>query len=107
MTSDDQDMDLPPSAAPDPPLRMDNLSMSQLWDYLSTNNKQENGDVVVPAKLVQIMTALVISMKDTSLRMSAMEDRLKAATESSTRLDKRTTAEGINRYPINSTSHSP
>lgn len=62
--------------------------MSQLWTYLSTNNKQENGDVVVPAKLVQIMSALVISMQDTALRMTAMEDQLKKSAESTSRLDK-------------------
>lgn len=88
MTSGDQEMDLTPPTSTESPLRMDKLSIGQLWDYLSNNNTQENGDVVVPAKLVQIMSALVISMQETALRMAAMEDQLKKSAESTNRLDK-------------------
>lgn len=88
MSPDDQAMETTPSATMDPPLRLDNLLMSQLWGYLLTNNKQENGDVVVPAKLVQIMSALVISMQETALRMTAMEDQIRETSESTTCLDK-------------------
>lgn len=88
MTPGNQEMDLAPPTSMDPPLRMDNLLMSQLWGYLSTNNEQENGDVVLPAKLLQIMSALVISMQETSLRMTAMEDQLRKSAESTHCLEK-------------------
>ncbi|KAG0143477.1 hypothetical protein CROQUDRAFT_96256 [Cronartium quercuum f. sp. fusiforme G11] len=48
----------------------------------------ENGDVVVPAQLVPIMSALILSMKETSLRMSAMEAQLEAENVAAQKLDK-------------------
>lgn len=84
----DLDMDTIPTSTPEPPLRLENPSMNELWKYLTTNNRLDNGDVVVPADLVQIMTALVITMQETSLRLNALEARLKGADDSVTRLER-------------------
>lgn len=50
--------------------------MNDLWKHIRTNNTLENGDVVVPANLVQIMSALIITMQETTLRLNALEARL-------------------------------
>lgn len=61
--------------------------MAQLWSFLKLNNVQTNGDVIVPANLVNIISALVLSMQETELRMAVMEDRLKASQEATSRID--------------------
>lgn len=64
------------------------MSTNELWKHLTTNNKLENCDVVVPANLVQIMSALIITMQETSLRLNDLEDRLKASDDSTARLER-------------------
>lgn len=68
--------------------RPENLSMNELWKYIVSNNKLENGDVVVPANLVQIMSALVITMQETTLRLNALESQLQGSRDTSTRIEK-------------------
>lgn len=72
---------------PAPAQRLESMSMPQLWNFLKENNQLENGDVIVPANLVNIITALAISMQETALRMNAMEDQLTKARESASRID--------------------
>lgn len=62
--------------------------MNDLWKHLMLNNRLENGDVVVPANLVQIMSALVIAMQETTLRLNALEARIQESNKSTARLDK-------------------
>lgn len=62
--------------------------MNELWKHLTMNNKLANGDVVVPENLVQIMTALVITMQETSLRLNALEERIKRPDDSTARLER-------------------
>lgn len=63
------------------------MTMPQLWSFLKQNNQLENGDVVVPANLVKIITALAISMQETALRMNVMEDQLTKAKSAASRID--------------------
>lgn len=88
MTAGSLDTPMTSSSPPDQPHRPENLSMTELWKYLTSNNTLENGDVVVPANLVQIMTALVITMQETTLRLNALEARLKEPSDSVSRLEK-------------------
>lgn len=46
------------------------MTMPQLWIFLKKNNQLENGDVLDPANLVNIITALAISMQETAPRMN-------------------------------------
>lgn len=82
------DTDSPTSSSTDQSLRLENLSMNELWKHLTLNNRLENGDVVVPANLVQIMSALVIAMQETSLRLNALEARVQGSSEATSRLDR-------------------
>lgn len=81
-------VDMTPTPSPEPPLRLENLSMNELWKHLTLNNKLDNGDVVVPANLVQIMTALVITMQETALRLNALEAKLQGPNDSTARLER-------------------
>lgn len=63
------------------------MDVNQLWEQLLTD-KQDNGDVIVPANLVPIMSALLLLMKETTLRMNAMEAQLRASSEATQRIDK-------------------
>lgn len=78
---------MPLSTPAEPGQRLETLSMNELWKHLTSNHRLENGDVVVPANLVQIMTALVIAMQETSLRLNALKVRIQESNESTTRLD--------------------
>lgn len=78
----------PPNPAPSQPTqRLTSMDVNQLWEQLLTE-KRDNGDMVVPANLVPIMSALLLSMKETTLRMNAMEAQLKVSNEATQRLDK-------------------
>lgn len=68
--------------------RPENLSMNELWKHIVSTNRQANGDVVVPVNLVQIMSALVISMQETTLRLNALEAQLNENRDSSSRLER-------------------
>lgn len=70
-----------------PEKRMTSMDVNQLWEQLLTD-KQDNGDVIVPANLVPIMSALLLLMKETTLRMNAMEAQLRASSEATQRIDK-------------------
>lgn len=61
--------------------------MTQLWSFLKQNNKQDNGDVIVPAHLVNIISALGLSMKETTLRMNVMKDQLSTSREATSRIN--------------------
>lgn len=97
VNADDQDLDMSndidqdpttvEQAPPDNAQRPEGMSMSQLWSFLKQNNKQDNGDVVVPAHLVNIISALVLTMQETTLRMNVMEDQLKTSREATSRID--------------------
>ncbi|KAG0149275.1 hypothetical protein CROQUDRAFT_89362 [Cronartium quercuum f. sp. fusiforme G11] len=63
------------------------MTMPQMWKQLVAE-KRSNGDVVVPAKLVNIISALMSSMEDTVQRMNAMETQLKASHQAMKRLNK-------------------
>lgn len=82
-------LDSDPTMAPPriPAQRLTGMDINQLWEQLLTE-KQDNGNVVVPANLVPIMSALLLSMKETTLHMNAMEAQLKVSSESTQRLDK-------------------
>lgn len=69
-----------------PNQRLEGMDINQLWDHLLTD-KQDNGDVIIPANLVPIMSALLLSMKETTIRMNAMEAQLKVSSEAAQRLD--------------------
>lgn len=62
-------------------------SLSQILKQLTTN-RLENGDVVIPSHLVEIVLAMSISMEETALKLNAMEEQLRASTEATKRLDK-------------------
>ncbi|KAG0143754.1 hypothetical protein CROQUDRAFT_660843 [Cronartium quercuum f. sp. fusiforme G11] len=66
--------------------RPDKMTMPRLWKKLVANMRKD-GDVVIPSKLVDIMSALVYSIEDTSNCVSAIEDRLRASNEALERLD--------------------
>lgn len=70
-----------------PNQRLESMDVNQLWERLLTS-REENGDVIVPANFVPIMSALLLSLKETTLRMNAMEAQLKASSEATQRLDK-------------------
>lgn len=74
---------------PTPPVtaRIENQSFSKIWEELS-RNPLENGDVVVPARLVGIMMAFSLAMEETKLKLTAMEAQLKLTNDSSQRLEK-------------------
>lgn len=84
---DDQEVSTPKKDVTDPSRRIETMSMAQLWGHLKKNNQLDNGDVLVPANLVNIITALAFSMQETALRMTAMEGHLKTYKDSSTRLE--------------------
>lgn len=69
-----------------PSQRLESMDINQLWDRLLTD-KQENRDVIVPANLVPIMSALLLSMKETTIRMNAMEAQLKVSSAATQQLD--------------------
>lgn len=90
--------------ADEPAQRLETMSMAQLWGFLRKNNRLDNGDIVVPANLVNIVTALAISMQETELIMNAMEDQLKISRESTSIIESlekqmRTLING-NRAPV-------
>lgn len=88
LTIGDQDTSMTPNASMDQGIRLETMSMNELWKYLTVNNRLENGDVVVPANLVQIMSALVITMQETTLRLNALEAQVQSSYESTSRLDR-------------------
>lgn len=67
--------------------RAENKSLSQILQQLTTN-RLENGDVVIPSHLVEIVLALSLSMEETALKLNAMEEQLRLSTEATKRLDK-------------------
>lgn len=85
-----RDMTNPTTArtAKDTIQRPENLLMHELWKHIVSNNSLENGDVRVPANLVQIMLALVISMQETTLRLNALETQIQVSRDSTTRLER-------------------
>lgn len=82
-------MAMDPAANPTPSTmeRVEDQSFSMIWKELS-KNALENGDVVVPARLVGIMMAFSLAMEETKLKLNAMEAQLKLTNDSSQRLER-------------------
>lgn len=83
----DANMDSAPELRPTKTQGLENQTFSSIWKELATN-PLENGDVVVPARLVGIIMAFSLAMEETQLKLNAMEAQLKLTNDSSLRLER-------------------